>query len=76
MPLIIISLKGGHTHTHMHARTYTHTHTHTHTNTHTHKQTHTYARTHILISWARAILRNQAHVSLGWYTLGLIKTPA
>ena len=35
-PLVINSLRGGHTHIHTHTHTYTHTHAHTHTRTHTH----------------------------------------
>ena len=46
MPLVINSLRGGHTHIHTH----TLTHTHTHTNTHTH--------TPMILD--KAIIRNQA----------------
>ena len=49
-PLIITSLRGGHTHTH------THTHRYTHTCTYTHMHIHT--------SLIRSITRNQAHGSL------------
>ena len=39
MPLVINSLRGGHTHTLTHTQTHTHRHTNTHINTHTYTQT-------------------------------------
>ena len=54
--------KHTHTDTHIHAHTHAHTCTHTHTHTqHTHT-THTYA--HILMTWTKAILRNQVYAGL------------
>ena len=40
MPLVIYSLKGGHTHKHTHTQTHTHTHTDVHTETILRNQAH------------------------------------
>ena len=66
MPIVINSLRGGHTHTHTHTLTHTHTNTHTHTHIHTH----THTQTHILMICTGSILRNQVCTGL---TPGLIK---
>ena len=60
MSLIIVSLRGKHTHIHAHTYTHTCTHTHRHTHKHIHIYIHTYKRAHILTVRTKAILRNQS----------------
>ena len=71
MPLVINSLRGGHTlthslthsHTHTHTHTHTRTHTHTNTSTNTHTQTQAQTITHTDVH-TETILRNQVYTGL------------
>ena len=66
MPLLINSLRGGHTHIHTHAHTHTRTHTHTHAHTHTHTQTHTHTDVADKINFKKPVNAGQ-RLAYSWF---------